>query len=277
MRNFWSAREGSGRAARRRTAQRQRRVELAAAEAADDDPAFAPDVVRPAAATLFTEIQAAWDSGDRVHLRGLVAPTLLAEWERRLDDLDSKGWHNRVQPLEEPKVEYVGLTNRGSTGSDRVVVRIEARLRDYVVDRSGRRIKRVGRITETVRVREFWTLGKRDGHWIVMSIEQGGEGSHALDEQIVATPWSDEQSMRDEALVEGAVAEAVPEGTKVAEVADLQFEGDARAAALDLSLADGRFAPDVLEVAARRAVAAWAEAVDGDDSALSDDRRAGDR
>ena len=61
----------------------------------------------------------------------------------------------------------------------------------------------------------------------------------------------------------------MPDGTKVAEVADLEFEGDARAAALDLSLADGRFAPDVLEVAARRAVAAWAEAVDGGDAALS--------
>jgi hypothetical protein len=75
--------------------------------------------------------------------------------------------------------------------------------------------------------------------------------------------------MRDEALLEGAVADAVPEGTKVSEVADLQFEGDAHAAALDLCLADGRFAPDVLEVAARRAVAAWAEAVDGGDSQLN--------
>ena len=33
-------------------------------------------------------------------------------------------------------------------------------------------------------------------------------------------------------------------------------------------MVDGRFAPDVLEAAARRAVAAWAEAVDGDDAAL---------
>ena len=65
----------------------------------------------------------------------------------------------------------------------------------------------------------------------------------------------------------------MPDGTKIAEVADLDFDGDARAAALDLSLADGRFAPDVLEVAARRAVAAWAEAVDGDDSELEGDRR----
>ncbi len=74
--------------------------------------------------------------------------------------------------------------------------------------------------------------------------------------------------MRDEALIEGAVADAVPAGTSIADVADLDFQGDARAAALDLSLADGRFAPDVLEIAARRAVSAWAEAVDGDDSSL---------
>ena len=52
-------------------------------------------------------------------------------------------------------------------------------------------------------------------------------------------------------------------------MADLEFEGDAHAAALDLSLADGRFAPDLLEIAARRAVAAWAEAIDGDDKRLA--------
>ena len=34
------------------------------------------------------------------------------------------------------------------------------------------------------------------------------------------------------------------------------------------AMVDGRFAPDVLEAAARRAVAAWADAVDGDDAAL---------
>jgi predicted lipid-binding transport protein (Tim44 family) len=68
--------------------------------------------------------------------------------------------------------------------------------------------------------------------------------------------------------VEGAVADQVPEGTRVAEVADLQYDGDAHAAAMDLSLADGRFAPDVLEVAARRAVSAWAQAIDGDDALL---------
>ncbi len=266
---FWSATDSRGRASRRRTAQRDRRVGLAAAEAAEDDPAFAPDVVKRDAARLFTKIQTAWDAGDRQRLRRLVAPKLMAEWERRLDDFERRGWRNRTQPIGEPTVEYVGLTHRGEHESDRVVVRIEAKLRDYVEDRQGHHIKRAGRLSETTRMREFWTLRRSHGRWTLASIEQGAEGTHALDEQIVATAWSDEAALRDEAMVEQAVSDALPEDVKPAEVADLHFEGDARAAALDLSLADGRFSPDLLEIAARRAVAAWVEAIDGKDAALN--------
>ena len=268
MRNFASTQSSHGTAARRRTAQRERRVALAAAEAAEDDPAFAPDVVRPAAIRLFEDIQAAWDAGDRATLDRLVAPDLAREWERRLDDFERRGWRNRVKLLGEPTVRYVGLTHRGEANSDSVVVRIDAKMRDYVEDRGGNHIKRAGRLGETSRTREYWTLTKRGNRWVLASIEQGAEGEHALSAQLVATPWSDEQSLRDQALVEAAVADAVPPSTDIAELADLDFDGDARAAALDLSLADGRFAPDVLEVAARRAVQAWAVAVDGDDARL---------
>jgi predicted lipid-binding transport protein (Tim44 family) len=263
-----AAQNSSGPAARRRTRQRERRVELAAAEAAEDDPAFAPDNVRTQAANLFAEIQAAWDRRDRAQLALLISPELFAEWSRRLDDFARRGWQNHVELIGSPSAEYVSLKHRGSADEDRVVVRIEARLRDYVVDSYGNHIRREGRMTETVRVREFWTLARRGDRWILHSIEQGAEGMHALDEDLIATPWSDEQSMRDEALVEHAVGDALPDNVPVAEVADLQFEGGARAAALDLSVADGRFSPDVLEVSARRAVDAWAEAVDGRDDVL---------
>ena len=263
----WSARNSSGPAARRRTAERQRRVQAAAAEAAEDNPAFAADAVKANATALFKQIQAAWDRGDRARLANLVGPDLLSEWDRRLDDLDRRGWRNRVQIIGEPQVEYVGLNHKGDE-SDTVTVRIEAKLRDYVEDRFGNHVKRAGHLSETVRLREFWTLAQRNGRWMLVSIEQGAEGMHALDDAIVATTWSDETAMRDEALIEGAVHDAVPENTSIAEVADLDYDGDAHAAALDLSLADGRFAPDVLEVTARRAVTAWAEAVDGDDARL---------
>ena len=261
----WSARGGTATQSRRRTAERQRRVTAAAAEAAEDDPEFAADVVKPAAASLFKQVQAAWDTGNRTKLGRLVAPDLLTEWERRLDDLARRGWHNHVEVMSEPIVDYVGL----DATSGRVTVRIEAKLRDYVTDHLGNRLKRAGRLTDTIKVREFWTLGKTPtGRWRLVSIEQAAEGSHNLSEQIVATPWSDNQALQDEALLEQATNDAVPEGTQIAEVADLDFAGDAHAAALDLSLADGRFAPDVLEIAARRAAKAWAEAVDGDDARL---------
>ncbi len=268
VRSFWSASESQGKAARRRTSERERRVELAAAEAAEDDSAFAPATVKRSATNLFMSIQAAWNANDRRRLSQLVAPSLLAEWNLRLDDFERRGWRNRTQVMGEPKVDYVGITNRGSDEHDRVVVRIEATLRDYVEDRNGNHLKRVGRLSETTRVREFWTLEKRGGRWILNSIEQGGEGDHALADKLVATPWSDAQALRDEALTEQAVQDAPPDEVKPADLADLDFSGSARAAALDLSLADGRFSPDVLEVAARRAVAAWKEAVDGDDRQL---------
>ena len=265
---FWSAQGSSGTKQRRRTAQRARQIEMAAAVAAEEDEAFAPDAVKANATALFKQIQAAWDRGDRAALKRLVAPDLLKEWERRLDDLGRRGWRNRVQVLGEPRVEYVGLTHRGDE-SDCVTCRIEARLRDYVTDIFGNHMRRAGRLSETVHLREFWTLRRGPtGHWMLASIEQGAEGSHVLNEDIVATADADDKGMRDESLMEGAVADAVPADVKIAEVADLDFTGDARAAALDLSLADGRFAPDVLEITARRAASAWAEAVDGDDARL---------
>jgi predicted lipid-binding transport protein (Tim44 family) len=265
---WWAERAAQRAGGSRKSSKRERRVELAAAEAADEDPDFAPDRVRAAAASLFLEIEKAWDAGDRFAMRGLVSPDLLVEWERRLDDFEGRGWHNHVEPIGEPSVEYVGLKRTGDADTDHVVVKIDARVKDYVADRSGRHLKRTGSVSEITRIREFWTLQKRNGHWTLTSIEQGGEGKHALDEEIVATAFGDETGLRDEALIEGAVADQVPEGTKVAEVADLQYDGDAHAAAMDLSLADGRFAPDVLEVAARRAVNAWAQAIDGDDALL---------
>jgi predicted lipid-binding transport protein (Tim44 family) len=213
----------------------------------------------------------AWSADNRIALRGLITPELATEWELRLDDFARKGWSNKVEPVGPPTVEYVGLERKNrhnAASADRVVVRIEAKVRDYVVDRQGRRIRRDGSITESMRMREYWTLERRGEHWVLASIESGAEGDHYLKDKVVQTEWADDQALRDEAMLEGANAERAPDGTSVAELADLQFTGDAHSAAMDLSLADARFAPDILEIAARRAVAAWVVAVDGPNTAL---------
>ena len=253
---------------RRKLRERDERVRTASAEAAEDDAYFGAEQLERHAIALFRAAQLAWDARDRPALGRLVGPDLLVEWERRLDDFERKGWHNRVEVLADPTVHYVGLVNREDDSEDRAVVRIEAKLTAYVEDRGGNRVMRKGERDATITLREFWTLARRDGAWMVHSIETDGEGGHHLDAPIVASPWSDEQRMDDESLTELAVADALPEGFTTADLAEVDFEGDAHARALDLSVADARFGPDVLEAAARRAVGAWAEAVDGNDEAL---------
>lgn len=252
---------------RRKVRERDARVRTAAAEAATDDDYFAPEAVETWAQAVFAEAQAAWDARDRQRLAQVVGPDLMVEWTRRLDDFERKGWHNRVAVRGRPAIAYVGLVNRDDDSEDRVVVRIEAQLTSFVVDRQGSKITRKDSSSENIALTEYWTLARGGSGWMVVSIEAQAEGDHHLDGEIVASPWSDGR-IADETLAELASADAVPEGFTTADLAVLDFDGDARAQANDLSLADARFAPDLLEAAARRAVEAWAEAVDGEDAPL---------
>jgi predicted lipid-binding transport protein (Tim44 family) len=256
--------------ARLRRRRRARRVELAAYEAAADDGKFAPEVVHTEAERLFRAVQKAWTEDDRDRITSLAGPELAQEWDRRLADFEHRGWRNEVAIEEPVEIKYVGLANRASDSDDRVVVWITARLRDVVVDQWGSRIKRKDNLGGTSRMSEYWTLAKRDDHWIVVSIEQEREGRHELSEPIIPTPWADTDRLQEEALAEQAAGDKPVDGFTVAELATPQFAGSARSAALDLSLVDGRFAPDLLTAEVKRAVAAWAGAIDGDRAGLAE-------
>jgi predicted lipid-binding transport protein (Tim44 family) len=248
---------------------RVRAVELAAVEAATDDERFAAERVRSDAEALFRDVQAAWDRNDTDRLRQLLAPELMAEWERRLADFTAKGWNPRADVLGKVEVEYVGLANQEGESEDRAVVLIEAMLRAFVLDKNGNVVLRKGEANDTIWLSQYWTLGIRDGRWTLHSIEESEEGSHNLTDPIVAAPWIDTERLRDDAVLETATADGLPAGFSPADLPDLDYASDAHASALDLSLADPRFSPDVLAAPARQAVAAWAEAVDGEDAALA--------
>jgi predicted lipid-binding transport protein (Tim44 family) len=256
--------------ARRRRRRRQQRVESAAREAAEDDREFAPEVVHAEAEQLFRAVQKAWSDDDRDRLTRLAGPELAHEWSRRLADFARRGWSNDVTIDGPVEVDYVGLENRATEQDDHVVTWITARLRDVVVDPHGNTITRKDSVGETSRISEYWTLAKRDGHWIVVSIEQEREGRHHLSDPIIATPWSDSERLQEQSLAEQAAAEKPAQGFSVADVATPEFADSARSAALDLSLVDGRFAPDLLAAEVKRAVAAWAGAVDGDRGELAE-------
>ncbi len=251
---------------KRARADREAAVRLAAAEATEDDALFDPEVVTQRAAGLFVNIQRAWSTNDIATLRGWVGPDLMIEWETRLADFARKGWRNQVDVLDGPETHYVGLTNRAGDDEDRAVVRLTARLHDVVIDGHGDVLP--SEDGEIARISEYWTLGKRAGEWIVMSIEQDREGAHHLTAPLVAAPEGDIERIRGEAVMEVAGEDVVP-ASEVGELLSPGFSGTAHAAALDLSLVDGRFAPDVLATAVGEVVGAWAIAIDGPDEPLA--------
>jgi predicted lipid-binding transport protein (Tim44 family) len=55
-----------------------------------------------------------------------------------------------------------------------------------VEDARGNHIMRKGDKDEYMTLQEYWTLARRNGQWMVQSIEQQTEGDHHLDEPIVA-------------------------------------------------------------------------------------------
>jgi len=252
--------------ARGRPGDREEAVRLAAVEAAEEDPMFEDGLVRRRAAALFVEIQRAWSANDVTRLRQLVGPELMVEWDARLGDFERKGWRNLVDVLEGPEVRYVGLTNRAGEAEDRVVVRLTAQLRDVVVDRYGDVLP--SKEGEVARINEYWTLSKRAGDWVVASIEQEREGKHQLSEPLVAAPEGDNARLRAQAVIEVAVADGV-RADQAGDFLSTAFSGSARAAALDLSLVDGRFAPDVLTTAVGEVLDAWVAAIDGPDEPLA--------
>ncbi|HEX6380850.1 MAG TPA: hypothetical protein VF180_06375, partial [Acidimicrobiia bacterium] len=84
---------------------REEKVKMAAEEAAMDDAAFTPELVKTATVALHKAIVEAWTARDREALAKLVGPDLMVEWARRLDDFDRKGWHNITERLVDPTVE----------------------------------------------------------------------------------------------------------------------------------------------------------------------------
>ena len=256
---------GQRRAERARAARAEylERGELAAAEAVAEDPAFDADALRAQAAQLFADVQAAWDRCDADALAGLVDPGLLADFKRRWADLAGNGWRSRVKVLTPPEVELIHLHNAAQDSEDRVCVHVSARLDDYVTGLGGRRLVR--EVPDEVQRDEYWHLRRVPGGWRLEAIEQEAEGAYNLTQTSVATPWSDENHLRDEAVAERAAAEATEAAP--AELADLDFAGPARAQAMDLALADGRFDVDLIEASVRRVIEAWMRAVDGADDA----------
>lgn len=158
---------------------RVRQVERAALDAAEDHDALSPESVRTAAESLFRLVHLAWEARDAERLAKLLGPELLAERRQRLAALPASGPRERQEVVGDVRVEYVGFSVPEPGNGPRAVVLIEATLRADSEHHRGRRSDGDPR-----RLCQYWTLGRRDGLWTVLDIEERAEGKHHLAEPI---------------------------------------------------------------------------------------------
>lgn len=246
--------------------QRDAEVRSAALVAVEDDAKFDATELLAHVADLVVIVQDSWSNGDRSVLAEFLGEDLLVEWCRRLDDFEGRGWHNRVLLQGDAEARLISITNRADDGDDRAVVHVRVPMDSWVETPEGSLFPN-GQNHPRIELSEYWTLAWREGIWILISIEQDGEGGHHLTAPLVLAPDQDPE-LAATVRTELAVDDAAGDGGAVAALVSTSLSGDARAAALDLSLVDDRFSPDVLTIAVDRAIAAWAEAIDGSDAAL---------
>ena len=209
---------------------RHRRETRASASAASNWPrprrptrirSSSPTAVRGSRRTqLFTDIQPRM-VGRRPYgrLRGLITPELLVEWERRLDDFERPrlAQRGRARRLTERGVHRDPAarswrkrrprpcrgTDRGQacaiTWSTGAAATSSATGQFTPRDRCG--CASTGRWNAVASI------------WVLASIDRAAEGEHSLKDRIVADPLGRRSvPLRDEALIEGAVAQQAPAG-----------------------------------------------------------------
>lgn len=248
----------------RRRDRRRRTLQPAAADAALDDSGLEVAALEAAAVELLHGYVHAWAVCDEPALRALATERQGERWVAHARAMLPQPHLRRdVVAVRGLSASLAGLQNRHEAVRASVFVDGDADL--AVVGRDAPPAR--GR-TWQMPLAAYWTLERRDDGWIVQAVREEHEGRAQLESEVVATPWAD-PALGDDALLELADGDAaVSVGAPLPAMSGVHGGSEAVTALEDLALVDARAAPAVVELCARRMLAAWEEAVAGDDQPL---------
>jgi len=225
------------------------RAHYAAVEAAEDNPAFSPDAIREFVTLVVALANNLWRTEDSSGLAGRPDATLVRAWARA-----RQSWLGLdLEIKRRPSIDLLRIVNRENEEEDRVIVRVR-----LWVHRKHPTFELTVRL---VHLDERWTLGRSNGHWVLLSVDGNPLAGPVLTAPLVPTPAYDTERLREESLADLA------SGTKVADdvvLSDLVSEDQPPALALmDLSVLEGRFMPAVVAGSLAHLIEAWEEATTG--------------
>lgn len=162
----------------------------------------------------------------------------------------------RIQYRHDPVVRLVWASRRSDGEPWRLTVFVGVQLASVATSwRTA--IANVG-FKEYEVVMAFWTLiGNENGSWTVTDFEPMDRGRHYLEDPLPAGP--SDGDLRDDATISLAVADGAL-ATATAELTEV--DAPVRRRLLDLSLVDGRYAPDAIAACVREIARAWEAAVE---------------
>jgi predicted lipid-binding transport protein (Tim44 family) len=163
----------------------RKRVEAVAA-AAGDHPYFAPQAVLAAAHSLYMAMHEAWNADDRYRMARITSEGLMTDWEAEMSRYAAQGRRYRAELLKGPQLDYVGIGGREGEDADWVVLRVRAKVKEWLEAPDGDRKPLAQGKSMTAHHENYWDLSRRNGEWVIYSIRSKEFGeANWLTEEIV--------------------------------------------------------------------------------------------
>lgn len=229
---------------------RATRAYYAAIQAAEDDPEFAPDLVKQSIRAAIALVDQLWRGAALSVLDGRPDAGLLRAWARSRQAWLGSGLSVRGIP----SVDLLRVVNREGDDEDRVVARVRVHLhcRRPRPGTAGRR---------NAQLDERWTLGRSGDAWAVLSVDGDPLAGPVLTAPLIPNRSFDDDRLLEESLAEQADAQKVSADVVLAEL--VSPDDPPALAMLDLSIVDGRFFPPLIAAQLAHLVEAWEGAATG--------------
>lgn len=228
------------------------RARRAAIQASVQDPVFDPERIEAAVTTILQLTEELWQGGQALGVRGRPDAAVIRAWAENSGRV--VGTHARVAG--HTRVQIMGVVNREDEHEDRVVVRVRVHVnrgpRSELAARRGM-------------IDERWTLMRRGEEWYLAADAGDPVGESLLTSPLITSPDQDTARLQEASLEE--LTERPPRGSPApAELTDTHAPPMEQLR--DLSVADDRFDPALVETALGHIVEAWERSSDGSDAPL---------
>ena len=232
----------------RRVRRRAERARLTAVEAAQDDEKFSPARIQADVRVMLGLVERSWEASDS-SVFGLRPD---AEVLTRSAREKQRQYGEGVRLTEIRRIDLLRVVNREGSQSDRAEVWVTLDLQvghgpdSFLVDRL---------LWRSTTVEERWTLGCRDGDWVLLEVIADPRSDGSLSGALIAGAWADETRLRSDAFHELAELDPRASAAHTSSAEDTSPADRAR----DLSVLDGRYAAPLIESTLMRIVEAWAD------------------